>query len=263
MRSLVLCFLIPALAVPTLCKSAPFMRGSFLGQLTTNGKASAPPISQGSDASYAHLRVYRSRRYLGSALAPSIYVDDRQVARVGNGRRISIRLAPGHHSIRSDDKSSAISLEAEAGQEYFVRVDEEMGFWKGHGKLTMLLWEQGSAEFKLQSPVEDDRRMARDLIENDTVAERTLTSEPPAATPDTPKEVSSPIKVLFTSNPDGADIEIDGSFVGNTPSSVELATGEHSVAIKKAGYEDWDRKLKVTGGDIKLNAELQKQTGSR
>jgi hypothetical protein len=66
-------------------------------------------------------------------------------------------------------------------------------------------------------------------------------------------------RVVVTSTPDGADIEIDGSFVGNTPSTVEVAVGEHSVVVKKAGYEPWERKLKVSGGDIKLSAELEKK----
>ena len=116
----------------------------------------------------AHLRVYRQHRFSGSALAPSIYVDDVQVARMGNGRRCSIRLSLGAHTIRSDDKSSAISIEAKGGQEYFVRVDEETGFWKGHGKLTMLPIEQGGPEYKLQKPVEEDRKITRDMIEADT-----------------------------------------------------------------------------------------------
>jgi hypothetical protein len=122
------------------------------------------------DTAIAHLRIYRQRRYAGSALAPSIYIDDKQVARVGSGRRICIRLSPGPHSVRSDDKSSAISVDAKSGQDYFVRVDEEAGFWKGHGRLTMVLPEQGSAEYKLQKPVENDRKIARDMIEEDSEA---------------------------------------------------------------------------------------------
>jgi len=69
-------------------------------------------------------------------------------------------------------------------------------------------------------------------------------------------------KLRLESDPAGADIEIDGSFVGNTPSGVDVATGEHSIAIKKAGYETWERKLRVTGGDINLSAELEKKTES-
>jgi hypothetical protein len=46
-------------------------------------------------------------------------------------------------------------------------VDEATGFWKGHGKLTMLMPEQGSPEYKLQKPVEEDRKLAKDMIEDD------------------------------------------------------------------------------------------------
>jgi PEGA domain-containing protein len=66
-------------------------------------------------------------------------------------------------------------------------------------------------------------------------------------------------KLQLESNPPGADIEVDGSFVGNTPSDVQVADGEHTVAVKKAGYKDWERKLKVSSGSsVHLNAELEK-----
>jgi hypothetical protein len=124
-------------------------------------------------AATAHVLVYRQRRYAGSGLAPSIYIDNKPVVRIGNGRRASVRLAPGLHSIRSDDKSSAISIEAKPGEEYYVRVDEEPGLWKGHGKLTLVLPEQGRAEYHLQKPVEEDRKLDKELVEDDTqVAEK-------------------------------------------------------------------------------------------
>jgi hypothetical protein len=66
-------------------------------------------------------------------------------------------------------------------------------------------------------------------------------------------------KLSVGSVPDGADIEVDGSFVGNTPSDVQVAEGEHTVSVKKAGFKDWERKLRVTGGSsVRLNAELEK-----
>ena len=143
------------------------------GQLPTEMQAPvmtlapmAPPIVP--VAGYGRLRVYRARRYAGSALAPSIYVDATQVARVGSGRRVTIHLTPGQHTIRSDDKSSNISLDVKAGQDYYIRVDEEFGFWKGHGKLTLMLAEQGGPEYKLQRAIEDDRKIAREMIEEDT-----------------------------------------------------------------------------------------------
>jgi hypothetical protein len=66
-------------------------------------------------------------------------------------------------------------------------------------------------------------------------------------------------KVQLESDPSGADIEIDGSFVGNTPSDVQMTEGEHTVAVKKTGFKDWERKLKVSGGSsVHLNAQLEK-----
>jgi Protein of unknown function (DUF2846) len=130
--------------------------------------ATAPQVRTGTSASdSAYLRVYRQKRFTGSALAPSVYVDDKQIARVGNGRRFTMRLLPGSHTVRSDDKSSAITVDAKPGQEYYVRVEEATGFWKGHGKLTLVMPEQGSPEYKLQKPVEEDRKMAKELIEED------------------------------------------------------------------------------------------------
>ena len=137
---------------------------------TTAHATDAPSSGEKADlaSGTAHLRVYRARRVVGSALAPSILVDGKQIVRVGNGRRCTIKLSPGTHSIGSDDKSSSISLDAKSGQEYFVRVDEEPGMWKGHGKLTLIAGEQGSPEYKLQKPVEEDRKVEKEMIEDDT-----------------------------------------------------------------------------------------------
>jgi len=66
-------------------------------------------------------------------------------------------------------------------------------------------------------------------------------------------------KLQVESDPSGADIEVDGSFVGNTPSDVQVTDGEHTVTVKKTGFKDWERKLKVSGGsNVHLNAELEK-----
>jgi hypothetical protein len=57
----------------------------------------------------------------------------------------------------------------------------------------------------------------------------------------------------------GADIEIDGAFVGNTPSTVALAAGSHRIAVKRKGFTDWSRTLNVTGGTVHLSAELEQE----
>ena len=61
------------------------------------------------------------------------------------------------------------------------------------------------------------------------------------------------------SNPDGADITIDGKFVGNTPSTVKLAPGDHTISIEKSGFKSWQRTLTVSpNGTVNVEATLEK-----
>ena len=80
-----------------------------------------------------------------------------------------------------------------------------------------------------------------------------------AAPPATVQASSAPAeapRVSIESTPPGADIEIDGAFVGNTPSTVTLNAGSHDISIKKDGFLGWTKKLNITGGSIHLNATL-------
>ncbi len=80
------------------------------------------------------------------------------------------------------------------------------------------------------------------------------TTAAPAA-PELAKATS--VKLSIVSTPDAADIEIDGNFMGNTPSMIELSPGDHTVAVSKKDFKPWQRKIKLAAGDIKLNAELE------
>jgi hypothetical protein len=66
-------------------------------------------------------------------------------------------------------------------------------------------------------------------------------------------------RLMVASTPEGADIAIDGSFVGNTPSAVNVPEGDHTVTVTKNGYKIWERKIKSMGGSVRLNAELEAQ----
>jgi hypothetical protein len=83
------------------------------------------------------------------------------------------------------------------------------------------------------------------------------------APPESP-ETSAPAPAVqaslaVDSTQPGADIEIDGTFVGNTPSTLSVTAGSHKVVVKKKGFRDWTRTLNVTGGTVHLNAELEQE----
>jgi hypothetical protein len=92
-----------------------------------------------------------------------------------------------------------------------------------------------------------------------------LKNEPltsPTTAPEQSTAATAPAQAALSidSTPSGADIEIDGAFVGNTPSAVNLGTGSHQVVVKKKGYANWTKTLNVTGGTVHLSADLEAQT---
>jgi hypothetical protein len=62
--------------------------------------------------------------------------------------------------------------------------------------------------------------------------------------------------LAISSTPAGADIYLDQNFVGNTPSTVNVPAGKHSVLVRKTGFQDWVREMNFSGGAITLTAEM-------
>ncbi len=67
----------------------------------------------------------------------------------------------------------------------------------------------------------------------------------------------SEAQLHISSTPADADIEIDGNFVGNTPSTVGIAAGQHQLVVKKGNYKPWEKKITITSGQITVNAVLE------
>lgn len=74
-----------------------------------------------------------------------------------------------------------------------------------------------------------------------------------------PAENTAKPQLTITSEPAGAEIAIDGEFIGNTPTTVSAKEGSVNVRLRKAGYQTWERSLKLNSGDKRtLNAEMVK-----
>jgi hypothetical protein len=65
--------------------------------------------------------------------------------------------------------------------------------------------------------------------------------------------------VNVSSTPAGADVSVDGNFVGNSPAALKVAPGKHTISVKLAGYAEWSREMTVeSGSDVQLTATLEK-----
>lgn len=66
-------------------------------------------------------------------------------------------------------------------------------------------------------------------------------------------------QLTFTSEPAGAEIEIDGEYIGSTPTTAVVKEGAVSVVVKKTGYQVWERRMRLSSGDKRtIHAELAK-----
>jgi hypothetical protein len=82
--------------------------------------------------------------------------------------------------------------------------------------------------------------------------------EEPVVASVTPAPIPSTIELK--SNPDGAEITVDGKYIGNAPSTLHLPSGDHAIRIDMAGYKSWERTLTVTPGETTtITSNLEKQ----
>ena len=142
--------------------------------------AADSPKTTDAKPSQASVYVYRYKQFVGSALAPSVFCDETELARMENGRYFTVKLDPGKHTFRSNDKQSGTELDVKAGQEYFLRVEIATGMMKGHGRLVLMSPEQGGYELKSSKlkPLDSNKVINATLV---SVGEVNI--EMPTATP--------------------------------------------------------------------------------
>ncbi|HXN98828.1 MAG TPA: PEGA domain-containing protein [Candidatus Acidoferrales bacterium] len=64
--------------------------------------------------------------------------------------------------------------------------------------------------------------------------------------------------LVLSSDTAGAEIYIDGKFVGGMPSTISLAGGTHQIAVKANGKKDWEREIEVMkGSQVTLHPVLE------
>ena len=59
---------------------------------------------------------------------------------------------------------------------------------------------------------------------------------------------------------ESCEIYADGAFVGNAPAKLKLEPGMHVIVVKKAGFKEYRRELKLTqGAELSLRAALERE----
>jgi len=100
-------------------------------------------------------------------------------------------------------------------------------------------------------PVGVTTTMTRDTEESTPAAAKALAGNAPSS--------DAVGTVSLTTTPDGADVYVDGQFNGNSPATLKLKPGRHTIRVSMTGYSDWTREISTdAGSSAHLAATLQK-----
>jgi hypothetical protein len=115
----------------------------------------APVLGQISDQPQeAQLTVYRPKHFHGSTLAPSVYLDDKQVARLHNGRYFSLKTKPGKHRLSSSAKEPPLEIGLKPGETAYLEMVVKQGTWRGGGLLIPTPSEDATSAIKKLRPAD-------------------------------------------------------------------------------------------------------------
>jgi len=150
-----------------------------------------------------------------------------------------------------------VVLDHEGGKSFVLHRNKVAVFTRvtGDSIVSKSTYSLGASVQEACEAVHKDWAKNSESIRSAEAAEAAAKSGPPSA--QAASGEMSGTKVTVASMPVGADIEVDGSFVGNTPSTITLPTGDHMVTVSRNGYRTWERKMKSNGGNVNLNVQLE------
>ncbi|MFL6229626.1 MAG: DUF2846 domain-containing protein [Pyrinomonadaceae bacterium] len=144
--------------------ASPTAKPGEPAQQSSNSTAAGNESRPAPLADKGTIYFYRIKQFAGAALEPSVFCDDKELARMDNGRYFGVVLEPGKHTCRMGDKQTGFEVDVKAGLEYYAKVTLDTGFWKGHGRLTLLQPEQGAFEIKKVKLLGADKVKDRTLV---------------------------------------------------------------------------------------------------
>ena len=98
----------------------------------------------------------------------------------------------------------------------------------------------------------------KDPGENKEPAQPAVAAAPTAAV-STDQAQANPEALSVNSNPDGAEVYLDNFFIGNTPTTLKLKPGKHTITVKQSGYKEWSREVSAdSGSEAHVTATLEK-----
>ena len=92
-----------------------------------------------------------------------MFLDEQKLLDMDNARYFTLRVDPGRHVFRSNEKDSEIDQTWEGGKSYIVNITIAPGMMKGHGQMGMVTEALALKEMLKLRPLDSDHVEAASL----------------------------------------------------------------------------------------------------
>jgi plastocyanin len=185
----------------------------------------------------------QSKRRMGRAGKLNVNIDN---AKLVDGEKVALRAVK---EVKGGSHTGAMTGAIVATAIVFFPAAPLFLFMKGKD-ITIPKGTEITAYINGDIPLDPKKFQPQGAAKTDGV-----TSSTPVAS--SAENMASTIELKST--PDGAEISIDGKYVGNTPTTLHLTVGDHVIRFEKPGFKPWERTLTITSGETTtIPATLEK-----
>jgi len=203
--------------------------------------------------SYGQGNVFKHIRYNGGTFSTKVKPDEWRNQLIVTSDAITFKLRDGQEIQIVSKLVTSLSYGEEAGHLYFIGIQ----YTSPKGEKAGLLLQGDKHNYRailqaLQSVTNLPISVNETNVHNIPLGLKT-TLDPAAealaaaknAAPQEPAQSTQYGNLVITSDPQDADVFIDGTFVGIAPASVDLVVGKHTIRVSHQGYADWSKEITV------------------
>jgi uncharacterized caspase-like protein len=139
------------------------LANSRVAALEAKAREAAKLTETASAAKRVTLYFYRTSQTVGGGWNPNVSCDNKELARMDNGRYFGASLEPGKHVCRAGDKEGAVEIDLKAGEEYYIKVSIRY-FFTGHASLGLVAKEKALIDLKEVKLLGADKVRDRTLV---------------------------------------------------------------------------------------------------
>jgi hypothetical protein len=145
---------VPDIAIDAMIKASSPRGNPPTSPNTTPSPIAAATLDEGGVK--ATVYIYRPGKFFGKALEPSVFLDEQKLLDMDNARYLALKLAPGRHILRSNEKNSEIDQVWDGGHAYYIKITIAAGMMKGHGQMGMVTEKLALKEMQELRPLDKD-----------------------------------------------------------------------------------------------------------